>query len=59
METKTCTWIEPYGRVALNVGNREKPVPTPEITTINERRNIIEKNDLHGVLKVKNEMVSC
>ena len=44
-------------RVSRNVGDREKPVPTPEISTINERRNIIEKNDLHDVLKVKNEMV--
>ena len=57
METKRCAWIEPHGRFALNVGDTEKPVPTPEISTINERRNIIEKNDLHGVLKVKNEMV--
>jgi len=46
-------------KVCPEWGDREKSVPTPEISTINERRNIIEKNNLHGVLKVKNEMVLC
>ena len=59
METKRCALIELHGRFALNIGNREKHVPTPETSTINERRNIIKKNDLHGVVKVKNEIVLC